>query len=243
MSALCSGEDSRQRWWRELDSGGCSHLHALATQELDAGPPLGSAGPVVPQQWRGTHLHWMKEEAHLAWLPGLVAVPLTLLPQATGATICNPGSVDDTQTSSLLAAALAGKETLACRAPHCPVRLESKGFPCKAPGFPRSPNHRRPIALFRCLPCSGLGDSGSELRGAHRFRLERIPKLQAEVPDPLRDHLPAFLSPGGVTAPSVKIEFAVFIGKQRLESAPMQVQLDDIRGSERRLRHIGEEEF
>lgn len=68
-------------------------------------------------------------------------------------------------------------------------------------------------------------------------------QLQAEVPYPLSYALPGFLSPGRVAAPSIGINFLVFIRERRLKGATMQVQLDDIGGGEGVLRQIREEEF
>jgi hypothetical protein len=48
-------------------------------------------------------------------------------------------------------------------------------------------------------------------------------QFQAEVPDPLRNHLPARLTPGGVRAPAVGVLFLVFIGEGRLKSTAMQL--------------------
>ncbi len=70
-----------------------------------------------------------------------------------------------------------------------------------------------------------------------------MPQFQAQVPHPLRHHLPALLTPGRVTTPAVRVLFAVFICQSRLEGAAMQIQCDDIGSSERLLRQIGEEEF
>ena len=36
-------------------------------------------------------------------------------------------------------------------------------------------------------------------------------QFQAEVPDPLRDDLPGFLSASGVAAPTIRVLFAIFI--------------------------------
>src|SRR5215471_14417820 len=73
--------------------------------------------------------------------------------------------------------------------------------------------------------------------------MQLMPQFQAQVPHPLRHALPGFLPPGRVAAPSIWINFLVFIGKDRLEGPTMQVQLDDITSSEGMLRQIREEEF
>ena len=70
-----------------------------------------------------------------------------------------------------------------------------------------------------------------------------MPQFQAEVPDPLGDQLPAFLSPGRMAAPPVGIDLLVFIGEQWLKGTTMQIHLDHIAGGEGVLRQVGEEEF
>src|SRR2546421_1748521 len=68
-------------------------------------------------------------------------------------------------------------------------------------------------------------------------------QLQTEIPDPLRDDLPGFLSSGRVTTPPVGVLLLVFIGKHRFKGATMQVEGHHIGGSERVLRQMGEKEF
>jgi hypothetical protein len=60
-------------------------------------------------------------------------------------------------------------------------------------------------------------------------------QLQAQVPDPLADHLPQFLSSRRVTTPAGSRLFLIFIGKGSFKGATMQIQLDDIGSGERRL--------
>jgi hypothetical protein len=59
-----------------------------------------------------------------------------------------------------------------------------------------------------------------------------MPQLQAEVPDPLRNHLPALLSPGGVTAPPIGVDLLIFIGECWLKGSTMQIQLNDVGSGE-----------
>lgn len=73
--------------------------------------------------------------------------------------------------------------------------------------------------------------------------MQLMSQLQAQVPLPLRHHLPALLPPGGVAAPAIGILLVVFICQRRLESPPVQVQLDDIGGGECLLWQVGKEEF
>jgi hypothetical protein len=71
----------------------------------------------------------------------------------------------------------------------------------------------------------------------------RCPNSRSLVPHPLRDHLPALLSPGGVAAPAIRVEFLIFIGERRLKGATMQIEFDDIGSGEGRLWQGAEKEF
>src|SRR5712691_5383592 len=215
------------------------HVHALAAHDLHTSPSVRASRPITPQQGGGTHLERMEQDAHLTRLSGLFAIPLTLFPQLTGTTICNSGCVDDAQTVSLFTAPFAWQEPLVCRATHRSIGLEGKGFSREAPGFPSSSNHRRSVAL-RLLT---LGGSRSKLRSSYRGWAELMAQLQAEIPEPLRDDLPALLAARGVRAPTVRLLLLVFIGKGRFKRPSMQIQLDHIAGRERLLREPGQEEF
>ncbi len=197
--------------------------------DLHTSPSVRASRPITPQQGGGTHLERMEQDAHLTRLSGLFAIPLTLFPQLTGTTICNSGCVDDAQTVSLFTAPFAWQEPLVCRATHRSIGLEGKGFSREAPGFPSSSNHRRSVAL-RLLT---LGGSRSKLRSSYRGWAELMAQLQAEIPEPLRDDLPALLAARGVRAPTVRLLLLVFIGKGRFKRPSMQIQLDHIAGRER----------
>ena len=62
-----------------------------------------------------------------------------------------------------------------------------------------------------------------------------IAEFQADIPDPLADDLPCFLTAGCMRTPAIGVLFLVFIRQSRLKGAAMQIQLDDIGGSERLL--------
>lgn len=62
-----------------------------------------------------------------------------------------------------------------------------------------------------------------------------MPQFQAQVPHPLRDHLPALLPPGAVAAPAVRVLFGILLRERRLKGATMQRQVDDIGSGERLL--------
>ena len=70
-----------------------------------------------------------------------------------------------------------------------------------------------------------------------------MPQFQAQVPHPLRDHLPALLPPGGVAAPAIRVLFGILIGERRLKGATMQIEFDDIGSGECLLWQVAEKEF
>jgi len=63
-----------------------------------------------------------------------------------------------------------------------------------------------------------------------------LAEFQPEIPEPLRQDLKAFLSPGRVRDPTIGVLLLVFIGEDRLKRATMQVQIEHIFGTERRGR-------
>src|SRR5712691_5059270 len=88
-----------------------------------------------------------------------------------------------------------------------------------------------------------LRDGRSKLGEAQWRRFQLMAEFQTEVPHPLRDQLPALLSPGRVTAPTVRVLLTVLVCQYRLKGAAMQVQFDHIARGERSLRKTCEEEF
>ena len=84
---------------------------------------------------------------------------------------------------------------------------------------------RRIVLGRRCLYLR-IGQLGE----THRRGLDLLSQLQAEVPDPLVDDLPELLPPLRPRHPAVGGLFLIFIGKDRLERATMQVQIQHIGG-------------
>src|SRR5437588_6438224 len=124
-----------------------------------------------------------------------------------------------------------------------PSGWRAKSCPEKRPALKAQGDRRLLIALYRRLLSCGLCDGGSKLGRAHRRRLKQMPQFQAQVPDPLRDNLPRFLSSGRMRAPPVGILLLIFIGKHRFKGPTMQVKGHHIGGSERVLRQMGKKEF
>ena len=88
-----------------------------------------------------------------------------------------------------------------------------------------------------------LWEGRRKFGGARWLRQKLVPHLQAQVPHPLRDHLPAFLPPGAVAAPAVRFLLDVFVGEGGFKGAAMQVKRHPIGGGEGVLGQIGQEEF
>jgi len=68
-------------------------------------------------------------------------------------------------------------------------------------------------------------------------------QLQAEVPDPLRDDLPGFLSAGRMATPAIRVLLGIFIGKSNLEGPTMQVEGHDIGSGESMLGQLRQEQL
>src|SRR5215471_16100643 len=111
----------------------------------------------------------MEQHAHPAWVLGLVSVPLTLWTLLAGATVGDPGLVDDTHAAVPLPSTFLGEERLSRWATHGPIWLEGKILSRVAPGFPDSPNDGRFVALRRHLPGCRFVESGTELGSAQRL--------------------------------------------------------------------------
>ncbi len=56
-----------------------------------------------------------------------------------------------------------------------------------------------------------LRDGRSKLGDAQGRWFQLMPQFQPEVPNPLRDQLPALLSPGRMAAPPVRVLLFVFV--------------------------------
>ena len=61
-------------------------------------------------------------------------------------------------------------------------------------------------------------------------------EFQTDIPDPLADDLPCFLTAGCMRTPAVGVLFLVFIRQSRLKGAAMQIQFNDVGGGESLLR-------
>jgi hypothetical protein len=73
--------------------------------------------------------------------------------------------------------------------------------------------------------------------------MEAMAQLQTDVPHPLGENLPAFLSRRSLRDPAIRILLLVFIAEHGLEGSSMQVESNHIGRGESDLRQSCEEEF
>ena len=190
----------------------------LFAQELDTGASVDSTTPVLPEERRIPNDKRMEQDAHLARLARFAPLPLALLAQRAGAATANAGSIHHAQASISFSAVFVRNQLLVSRAPKRPIELASKVLAGKAACFPGGSGGRWTIPRRRsgggrtsgCLRASRW-ESWSKLGGARRHRLQLVPQFESDIPDPLADDLPGFLSPGRVAAPAVGVLLAVFI--------------------------------
>src|SRR5216684_7290122 len=243
VGTLRAGKDHFRAAKRSCGGRRQAHLDALVSHEPHTGAPMLSPAPIPPEQRRGTNPERMEQYTDPTRLRGCFPVPLTLRTLWAAATIAYPGAVEHAQTAIGFAALLGWAQRLASRTVQHPVGLEGEVLPGETPHFPGQGDRRLAVALHRRLLRCGLFDGGSKLGRAHRSRLKHMTQFQAQVPDPLRDNLPGFLSSGRMRTPPVGVLLLVFIGKHRLKGATMQVECHHIGGGERVLREMGEKEF
>jgi hypothetical protein len=74
-------------------------LHLLVSKELLACPAMDPPAKVVPEQRSRPHRERMEQHAHPTGLLRVLALPLALLPQATGATVADARRIHQTQTA------------------------------------------------------------------------------------------------------------------------------------------------
>src|SRR6266567_8211961 len=205
MGTLRAGQDHVRCAWRRCGGRRQAHLDTLVSHELHAGTPVFSATPIPPEQRRGTNPQRMEQDTDPTRLRGCFPMPLTLQTLWTAATIADPGAVEDAQTAIGFTALLGWAQRLASRTGQPPVRLEGEVLPREPPRDPAQGDRRLVIALHRYLLGCGFFDGQSKLGRAHRRRVKHMPQFQAQVPDPLRDNLPRFLSSGRMRAPAIGV--------------------------------------
>lgn len=116
------------------------------------------SAPITPLQRGWIDNERMQEYAHLAWLRGLAAIPLTLLAQRARAATANAGSIHDAQASIGFSTPLLGDQRAPCWTAERPIGLERKVLPREAASFPGSGRSRWTIP--------GDGSRGGWTRGS-----------------------------------------------------------------------------
>jgi len=160
----------------------------------------------------------MQQHADLARLCCGVAIPLALLAQRTGTTTANAGSIHHAQAPIGFSALFMRDQLLGSLATQRPIGLESKVLSREATSAscagPREGEHsprEEPCAVEEAEWVEEVGWQ-EQTRSCARYQdAPDAPTDSAEVPDPLRYQLPAFLSPGRVRAPAIGVLFVVFI--------------------------------
>src|SRR6266496_1371838 len=248
MGPLCSGEkrNNRARW---ISARGQDDLdrEALISQELHASPTMPSAERVSPQQGSRSDRERMQEHTHLTRLRGCIAQPLTLLAQGAGTATTDTGSVDHTQAPIGFPTPLVSGQLLPGGTAQRAIWLKGKVATREATRLPGRGDlggsialHRRNQVGSRSLPSEV---SRSKLGGAYGIREQVMAQLQPQVPGPLADNLPAFLAPGGMTAPTIRILLTIFIGKCVFKRTAMQIERHHISSSEGFLWQGGQEQL
>ena len=209
----------------------------MLAAQLDARPSVPPPTPIPPEQGCGTDDEGMQEHTYLARFGGRDAIPLTMFPQGTRTTAANARRIDHAQASIGLSTPLLDTKLLARWTVKRAIRLESKVLPRETACFPGQSDFCRSVSLDRRslrleLPWNRRCKGRSKLRRAHGIRMKLMAQLQAEVPDPLADQLPCFLSHGCMTDPPVGVLLLVFISQRCFKSPTMQIQLNDIGGGE-----------
>jgi hypothetical protein len=248
MRALRTGEGYRceNRANREILPS--LHLHPLGTQQLFARPSMVPPTPITPEQGCGTDHQGMPQDTHLARLFGGAALrtlhwsrreqgrQLLMLAAYTTRRLPSASLRRSCATSDWLA----GQRSV-------PSGWRAKSCEDEAALFPGQGDDGFPIPLWGRRRVRSLmmdrGEGRSKLGRAHRRRLKLMTQFQAQIPDPLRDDLPAFLARCGMAGPSVRVLLQVFIGQSIFKGAAMQIQRDDVARHERVLRQIGQEQF
>jgi hypothetical protein len=193
-----------------------AHLDMLVSHESHAGASMDPATPILPEERPMSNHERMEQPTSLARLFGGVPIPLALLTQLTRTTAANTGGIHQPQAPISLLPTLLKRECAACWTAQSPIGLERKIGSREATRFPGRGRGGWAISGSRSSRTRGslrvlLPDGRSNLGDAQGCRFQLMPQFEPQVPDPLRHPLPAFLSPGRMTAPPVRFLLAVFI--------------------------------
>jgi len=181
--------------------------------------PLVPSAPVSPEQRSRSHCQGMEQHAHLARFGRGAPAPLALLAQRTRTATANARPIDHAQASITFSTLLMRDQYVACRTSKGSIRLEGKVGPSEATSFPGRRSGRWSIPRSRRRGNRGdwmlrqvlRPSCRSELGSAHRFRHKPMSQFESEVPGPLGDDLPGFLSPGRVATLTIRLKFNVLV--------------------------------
>ena len=135
MRPLRTGQQGRTCGWLSLAGWGEMDLHLLVSEQLHASPAMGPPAPVPPEQGSRTDDEWMQQHTHPAGFGGSSAMPLTLLPQWTGATLADASGIDQPQTAISFCALFRRGEGLPSGAVQHAIGLQHKVSPREAALF------------------------------------------------------------------------------------------------------------
>ena len=173
--------------------------------------PIRSATPILPEKRFAPDAERMQQHADLAWLCRRTPIPLALLAHRTRTTTANARSIHHAQAPIDFSTPLMSRERLPCWAPQRSIGLESKILTSEATGLPGGTHLWRSITGGRSGVWLRRGKSRGKLGCANWGSQQLMPQFEPQIPDPLRDQLPAPLSPGRMTAPPIRILLDIFV--------------------------------
>jgi hypothetical protein len=89
----------RRRGWALVGRVRClPYLDVLISYQPHTSPPMLSPTPIPPEKRSGADGERMQQDAYLAWLQGLAAIPLALVAQGTRTAIADTGSIRGSAT-------------------------------------------------------------------------------------------------------------------------------------------------
>src|SRR6266568_1934775 len=159
----------------------------------------------------------------------------------------NSCSIEHSQGAIALPSTLLRVAWVISRTEQRPISLQREIRPGKSFGVgsacPLSRSIRdRLILLNKLATLNRLIDlRRGELGQTHGGRRQLLSQLQSEIPDPLRENLPEFLSPRCVRTPTIGLLLKILICEHGLKGPAMQIQIQDICRSEGSRRDGGEE--
>src|SRR5713101_4338676 len=180
---------------------------------------------------------------------------LTLLAQRARTAVTDACSIQQAQGAVPFESALLRVEGMTSRTAQRSIRLERKICACKSFRVRLTGPLRRSIrdcfnslgsldSLRKLMCLRRLGSlRRSKFCQAHTAGRQMLPELQAEIPDPLAQDLPAFLPTASMRAPAVRILLFILIGQDGLKRPSVQVEVKHIGTGECLWWRGGEKEF